>query len=217
VVEIEAGGKTGLGYTYSDASITALIECKFAELVIGRSTFDIAGVDAALWRAVCSLGRSGLAATAISAIDAALWDVKAKLLGTRLAALLGRRRDSVEIYGSRGFTTIPTNGYATSSRPKTRPGSRQGGRRAIGDAALFVDANGAFSAKQALGLAERFAEYRVAWFEQPVSSNDLHGLALVRTGGPTGMDIAAGEYGYSLDDFHLWLPVVDVLQADMRR
>ena len=38
------------------------------------------------------MGRSGLAATAISALDAALWDLKAKLLDLPLAALLGRAR-----------------------------------------------------------------------------------------------------------------------------
>ncbi|EUA34598.1 mandelate racemase/muconate lactonizing enzyme-like protein [Mycobacterium xenopi 3993] len=50
-------------------------------------------------------------------------------------------------------------------------------RCAIGDAAeLFVDANGAYSRKQALLWAGRFAEYDVRWFEEPVSSDDLDGL-----------------------------------------
>ena len=59
----------------------------------------------ALWRKVRNLGRSGLAAMAISALDAALWDLKAKLLGLPVASLLGGRRDRVAIYGSGGFTT----------------------------------------------------------------------------------------------------------------
>ena len=41
--EIEAGGKIGLGYTYSDASIASLIERKLAEVITARSVFDIAG------------------------------------------------------------------------------------------------------------------------------------------------------------------------------
>jgi L-alanine-DL-glutamate epimerase-like enolase superfamily enzyme len=45
-----------------------------------------------------------LAATAISAVDAAPWDLKAKLLGTSVAAMLGCCRDTVPIYGSGGFT-----------------------------------------------------------------------------------------------------------------
>jgi L-alanine-DL-glutamate epimerase-like enolase superfamily enzyme len=86
-------------------------------------------------------------------------------------------------------------------------------RDAIGDAGLFVDANGAFSVKQALALAERIAEYDVTWFEEPVSSDDVDGLALMRARAPAGMAIAAGEYGYNLDDFRRLLahPSVDVL------
>ena len=235
VVEIEAGGETGLGYTYSDASITSLIEGRLAELITRRSVFDIAGINAALWRGVRNLGRSGLAATAISAIDTALWDVKAKLLGVPVVTLLGRCRDNVEIYGSGGFTSysdarlcdqlagwVERHGCRSvkmkiGSEPERDPGRIEAARGAIGDAGLFVDANGAFSAKQALGLAERIAEYRVAWFEEPVSADDLSGLALMRSDGPQGMDIAAGEYGYNLDDFRRLLPVVDVLQADVTR
>jgi Enolase C-terminal domain-like len=55
-------------------------------------------------------------------------------------------------------------------------------REAIGpDAELFVDANGAYARKQALALAARFREdARVSWFEEPVSSDDLDGLRLIR-------------------------------------
>lgn len=235
VVEIDAGGASGLGYTYSDASTTALIENKLAEIIAARSVFDIAGIDAALWRGVRNLGRSGLAATAISAVDAALWDLKAKLLGVPVATLLGRCRDAVEIYGSGGFTSYADERLCEQlagwverqgcravkmkigSEPARDPDRVRAARRAIGEAGLFVDANGAFSAKTALGLARRIAEHRVGWFEEPVSSDDLHGLALMRSRGPDGMDIAAGEYGYNLDDFRRLLPVIDVLQADVTR
>lgn len=235
VVEIEAGSSTGLGYTYSDASILSLIERKLAELITRRSVFDIAGASTALWRGVRNLGRSGLVATAISAVDAALWDLKAKLLDLPVATLLGRCRDCVEIYGSGGFTSysderlcdqlagwVERDGCRSvkmkiGTEPDRDPDRVKATRLAIGDAALFIDANGAFAAKQALGLAERIAEYDVTWFEEPVSSDDLHGLALMRSSGPKGMDIAAGEYGYNLDDFHRLLPVVDVLQADVTR
>ncbi len=235
VVELEAGGEKGIGYTYSDASIVALIEKKLAETVAGRSALDIAGANVAMWRAIRNLGRSGLAATAISAVDAALWDAKAKLFGVAVATLVGRCRDSVEVYGSGGFTSysdeqlrdqlagwVERDGCrAVKMKIGTEPGRDphrvQTARRAIGDAGLFVDANGAFAAKQALGLAERIADHGVSWFEEPVTSDDVLGLALMRSAAPKGMDIAAGEYGYNLDDFHRLLPVVDVLQADVTR
>jgi len=69
-------------------------------------------------------------------------------------------------------------------------------REAIGSKVqLYVDANGAYSRKQALYQAHRFREDGVTWFEEPVSADDLEGLRLIRDGGPPGMDIAAGEYG----------------------
>jgi L-alanine-DL-glutamate epimerase-like enolase superfamily enzyme len=231
LVEIEGGNKTGIGYTYSDASIVRLIDKKLASEIAGRSAFDIGGAVAALWRSVRNLGRSGLAATAISAIDAALWDLKAKLLGVPVATLLGRRRDGVPIYGSGGFTSyddgrlreqlagwVERDGCRwVKMKIGSDPARVAAARGAIGEAGLFVDANGAFSARQALALAARIAEYGVAWFEEPVSSDDLAGLALMRTNAPPGMDIAAGEYGYNPDDFERLLPVVDVLQADVTR
>ncbi len=59
----------------------------------------------------------------------------------------------------------------------------------------------------------------MVWFEEPVSSDDLAGLRLIRDRAPPGMDIAAGEYGY--DAFHfrdlLDAGAVDVLQADATR
>ena len=59
----------------------------------------------------------------------------------------------------------------------------------------------------------------MSWLEEPVSSDDLEGLALVRDHGPGGMDVAAGEYGYDLPYFHHMLAAgaVDCLQADVTR
>ena len=93
-------------------------------------------------------------------------------------------------------------------------------RRAIGDRVEpFVDANGAYSRKQALRQAIRFAECGVSWFEEPVSSDDLEGLQLIRDSAPAGMNIAAGEYGYDTWYFRRMLEAgaVDVLQADATR
>jgi L-alanine-DL-glutamate epimerase-like enolase superfamily enzyme len=93
-------------------------------------------------------------------------------------------------------------------------------REAIGpDAELFVDANGAYSRKQALKQAEAFAEMDVKWFEEPVPSDDLNGLHLIRNRAPAGMEIAAGEYGYDPGSFRRMLEAeaVDVLQADATR
>jgi L-alanine-DL-glutamate epimerase-like enolase superfamily enzyme len=94
-------------------------------------------------------------------------------------------------------------------------------RKAIGDEAeLFIDANGAYCRKQALYFAQlAHAEHNVTWFEEPVSSDDLAGLHLLRNRAPAGMDIAAGEYGWSAMYLGKMIAAeaVDVIQADATR
>jgi L-alanine-DL-glutamate epimerase-like enolase superfamily enzyme len=71
----------------------------------------------------------------------------------------------------------------------------------------------------ALDIAERAVSLGVTWFEEPVSSDDLPGLRLMRDRAPPPMEIAAGEYGYDPFYFRRMLEAeaVDVLQADATR
>jgi L-alanine-DL-glutamate epimerase-like enolase superfamily enzyme len=143
----------------------------------------------------------------------------------------------VPVYGSGGFTSYSDRELQTQlarwveagigsvkmkvGREPGRDVERVGLARAAIEAttSLFVDANGAYERKQALALAERFAAHGVSWFEEPVSSDDLDGLRLLRDRGPAGMAIAAGEYAYDLPYFRRMLSAgaVDVLQADATR
>ncbi|HZV04162.1 MAG TPA: enolase C-terminal domain-like protein [Gemmataceae bacterium] len=237
IVEIEGGGKTGLGYTYAAPSVVSLIEGELAAALEHCDALNPQAAWRSMQRRVRNLGREGSAACAISAVDCALYDLKAKLLDVPLAALLGSFRSAVPIYGSGGFTNytderleeqlsnwVTRDGCAfvkmkVGSHPQDDPRRVALARRAIGHAALFVDANGAYSAKQALKLADQFAEQGVTWFEEPVSSDDLPGLNEVRSRAPAGMDIAAGEYTYTIDYARAMLQAkaVDVLQADITR
>jgi L-alanine-DL-glutamate epimerase-like enolase superfamily enzyme len=237
IVEAVGGGRTGVGYSYTDRAAAAFVEHALKPVVIGEDAFEIPRVWRRMSHRVRNIGRPGLAATAISAVDAALWDLKAKLVGLPLADLLGSARDAVPIYGSGGFTSYSDGQLRDQLGGWTAEGLRwvkmkigtepardlarvRAARDAVGDAAgLFVDANGAYSRKEALHFAERFAELGVTWFEEPVSSDDLDGLRLLRDRGPGGMEIAAGEYGYTPDYFLRMLAAgaVDVLQADATR
>ncbi len=238
VVEIEAGGCTGLGYTYTDAGAAALVNETLAKVLLHEDATAVRALTERLWRRVRNIGRSGLCATAISALDFALWDLDAKLLGVPLVRLLGGvLRERVPIYGSGGFTSyddaqlrdqlahwVEVDGCAAvkmkiGAQPERDPQRVKTAREAIGDAELFVDANGALTVNQALQCAARIAGEGVAWFEEPVSSDDLAGMHLVREAAPASMDIAAGEYAYTSDDFRRMLEAqaVDVLQADATR
>jgi L-alanine-DL-glutamate epimerase-like enolase superfamily enzyme len=237
IVEALAANQTGLGYTYADISTAHFITDVLAQTVEGREALDIPAAWAAMTTEVRNHGRPGVAAMAIAAVDVALWDLKARVLGLPLASLLGLCRDGVPIYGSGGFTSyddhqlaqqlagwidggIPQVKMKIGREPGRDPHRVRLARQTIGDTArLYVDANGAYSHKQALSLAEVFAECNVSWFEEPVSSDDLEGLCLIRNRAPVGMDIAAGEYGYRLVYFRRMLEAqaVDVLQADITR
>lgn len=237
LVEAHAGGRHGLGYTYADAAAARLIETKLADVVTGGEAMSVPAAWHVMVHAVRNLGRPGLASAAISAVDAALWGLKARLLDLPLVTLLGQVRRSVPVYGSGGFTSYTKARLAKQlagwvevgiPRVKMKIGRDPAddldrvrlAREAIGpNAALFVDANGAYERKQALAQAERFAGWGVAWFEEPVSSDDLAGLHLLRGRAPAGMEIAAGEYGSDLFYFRRMLQAeaVDVLQADATR
>jgi L-alanine-DL-glutamate epimerase-like enolase superfamily enzyme len=237
VVHVEAGGARGLGYTYADRATAVLIADKLAAVLEGQD----AGAVNARWidmtRSARNLGRPGIVSMAISALDTALWDLKAKSLGVALVHLLGASRDATPVYGSGGYTSYTVDrlreqlaGWVADGmqRVKMKIGRApqddvervQAARSAIGQGVeLFVDANGAYSRKQALAFAEAFAPLGVTWFEEPVSSDDLEGLALLRNRAPAGMNVTAGEYGYDLPYFRRMVDAqaVDVLQADATR
>lgn len=237
VVQIEAGGVTGLGYGYADTATARLIADRLAAVIHEREAMDVAGAWLAMVRAIRNLGRPGIASMAIAAVDIALWDLKAKLLRVPLAALLGSVRTAIPVYGSGGFTSYSVaelqdqlSGWTAEgiTRVKMKVGANptddvmrvEAAREAIGDGAeLYVDANGAYSRKQALAFAHEFFAAGATWFEEPVSSDDLEGLRLIRDHAPAGMDVTAGEYGYDLVYFRRMLSAgaVDVLQPDATR
>src|SRR5581483_7331126 len=82
---------------------------------------------------------------------------------------------------------------------------------------LYVDANGGYTAGQAVRVGQRLAEHGVTWFEEPVSSQDLAGLAAVRR--QVQPDVAAGEYSWTLADSARLIDAgaVDCLQLDVTR
>lgn len=238
LVELEAGGKRGLGYTYSHEVAAPLANDLLKQHVIGCNPFDTNQIFSAMRKQQRNYGREGIAAMALSAIDIAVWDLKAQLLDLPLCMLLGPVRAGAPVYGSGGFTayndeqlTAQLSGWVAAGIPgvKMKIGTHPEddlrrvsvAREAIGDKTeLFVDANGAYARKQALDFAYRFKDqYNVLWFEEPVSSDDLAGLHLLRNEGPPGMDIAAGEYGWTAMYLRNMIEAeaVDVIQADATR
>jgi L-alanine-DL-glutamate epimerase-like enolase superfamily enzyme len=235
VAEVEGGGEHGLGYTYGDASVAGLVAGPLAEAVAGTDVLDTGAAHAAASAALRNIGRTGPGALALSALDIALHDLRARVLGVPLWRALGPVRDRVAIYGSGGFTSyddarlaeqladwaragIPRVKMKVGRDPARDPHRVAVARAAVGDGVeLMVDANGAYDRKEALHWAARFAERGVTWLEEPVTSDDAAGLALVRDHAPAGVEIAAGEYLWREADALLLVDAVDVLQVDVTR
>ena len=240
VVRARAGGRVGTGWTYGAAAAGALVTELLADVVTGHDAMDVPAAYDAMSLATRNLGRPGIAAYAISAVDTALWDLKARLLGLRLARLLGQARESVPIYGSGGFTSYDDGQLAAQfthwvhdqgiPRVKMKIGESWGAREErdlariararelIGpETELYVDANGGYTRKQAIRVARAAGDCDVRWFEEPVSSDDLTGLRAVREA--VTADVAAGEYGYDLTYFARMVRAgaVDCVQADLSR
>jgi L-alanine-DL-glutamate epimerase-like enolase superfamily enzyme len=240
IAEVSAGDATGTGWTYGPPAVGDFLSGHLAPLVEGMSALDIPAVHDAMSRSVRNAGRPGIAGCAISALDIALWDLKARLLELPLVRLLGACRERVPVYGSGGFTTYhdthmaaQLNGWVHGQhipRVKIKIGEGWGrevtrdlhrvraARHVIGEhAELYVDAGGGYTRKQAVRVGHALAEHGVGWFEEPVSSDDLTGLRLVRDA--VVSDVAAGKYGSDLPYFARMITAgaVDCLQVDATR
>lgn len=237
VAHVSAGGRRGFGYTYGHSLAAHLLNDKLASLLRGRDAFATTDCWDAMVRAVRNIGAPGICSMAISAADNALWDLKGKLLNAPLVSVIGQARQRVPVYGSGGFTSYSIaqvqkqlGDWVSSGlrcvkmkigrQPEDDVPRVKAVRAAIGDGPeIFVDANGAYARKLALRQARAFADLGVSWYEEPVSSEDLAGLKLLRDRVPAGIELTAGEYGYDSVYFRRMCAAgaVDVLQADATR
>lgn len=241
LVRARGGGAEGTGWTYAASACKSVAEGLLAPAIGGMDVGDVPRALEAMVRACRNVGRAGIASCAISAVETALWDLKARVLGVSLAALFGRCRDEVPIYGSGGFTTYDEDatrrqvekwvaewdiprvkikiGESWGTRPERDVSRTLLVRSVVGaEVEVFVDANGGYRRKQAVRIGRQLREEAgIAWFEEPVSSDDLQGLREVRD--QVDVDVAAGEYGFDAVYFARMVEqeAVDCLQIDVTR
>jgi L-alanine-DL-glutamate epimerase-like enolase superfamily enzyme len=239
VVHVRAGGETGLGWSYTSGGAASVVEEKLASVVTGRDALDVPAVWHDMVKAVRNMGRPGIASAAIAAVDIALWDLKARLLELPLHALFGAARSAVPVYGSGGFVNLDDAALhaqldewlsAGCRSVKIKIGQDWGGdiprdlrrvrtvREAVGAGVdVMVDANGGYTAGQASRVGAELDDMGVVWFEEPVSSDDLQTLALLRE--ELRCDVAAGEYadGVHYTQRMCGAGAVDCMQVDVTR
>ncbi len=114
-------GHIGLGETfYAPRAVSAIIHDVLANLLIGRSAFDIESHWTNMFATVNFFGFAGAETRAISAVDIALWDLLGQYTGQPIYNLLGGRvRDRVSIYN----TCVNFGAYQDYDRWNTDAGS----------------------------------------------------------------------------------------------
>jgi L-alanine-DL-glutamate epimerase-like enolase superfamily enzyme len=241
VVTARAGDTIGTGWSYGHAGAVPVVNDVLAGAVKGRDVMAVPQCYAAMRMAARNDLVPGLVGIGLSAVDVALWDLKARLLDVSLTDLFGRARDTVPVYGSGGFTTWTdeetaerlgelVHGAEGIRAVKIKIAEEWGAnerrdlhrievvREAVGTGcALMVDANGGYQVKQAARVAREAGGVGVIWFEEPVSSDHLADLALLR--GIIEPEVAAGEYGTDPWYFRRMCEAgaVDCLQIDATR
>ena len=171
-----------------------LIREKLFPIVRGKNPFSISALWNEMNSAVRNFGRHGIASVRdcrrrnrALGFESKNFESAARKIarrGSRKNSGLWQRRihfvfrktiaQTISKLGGEGISMVKMKIGREPERDETRVKSA---RKAIGEKIkLFVDANGAFTPKQALNFAEKFSEQNVRWFEEPVSSDDLCGL-----------------------------------------
>jgi L-alanine-DL-glutamate epimerase-like enolase superfamily enzyme len=182
-----------------------------------------------------TVGRRGISIAALSGIDIALWDLAGQALGVPVWRLLGGKyRDRVPAYASGGWA--PVGGIGKQLAQYVERGHRAVKLRvglqdkSVDDSAarvrevretlgpeigIMVDAHGTWNVRDALRFARKVEAYDLGWFEEPVSADNLQGLAEVRRA--TDIPIATGENEQTRFGFRdlIAAGAVDILQPDI--
>ncbi|MEX2533962.1 MAG: mandelate racemase/muconate lactonizing enzyme family protein [Trueperaceae bacterium] len=234
-------GLTGIGeglVRLAPRATAAIVEA-LKPLLVGRDPAEVDVIWEDLYATMVNRGHTkGFMLEAISAIDIALWDVLGQHRGEPLHRLLGgshhatipcyassvrikppdqAARDAEELVAD-GFTALKLKVGRGAGRLREDLEAVAAVRDAIGPhVELMVDANGGYDLATARTVAHELARHRVAWFEEPLPSDDLRGYAALRR--VSSVPIAAGETWFTRVDFReaLLHEAVDIVQPDVSR
>ena len=215
------------------------IDTQIAPLILGEDPTATERLWDKMYRFLIH-GRKGHPMFAISSIDCALWDLRGKWLGQPLFRLLGGPvRDSIPAYASalgysieservtaqvrafvdQGYTA--TKWFFRHAPDDGEPGIR-GNMQLVGDVReaagdevhIMFDAWNSWNVRYALDMANRMAEFRPRWLEEPVMPDQIGNYARIRAASP--IPISGGEHEYTRWGARDYLRAgaVDIFQPD---
>lgn len=240
VVEVETGdGTGGLGFTYTigegGSAIAEFVRTTLEPLVVDGSAAPRAA-QKRMRGGTTFVGREGISELAIGAVDIALWDSLGRRTGYPLCELIGGERRAVPAYETNGGwiqfdeETLVANAEAAAEagfagmKMKVGRGHGEDARRvrAVREALpeemdLMVDANCAYTVREARRLAHQLADIDLGWLEEPLEKDDYAAHADLRS--KVDVPIALGENLYSERQFKqaIAADAVDVVQPDVCR
>jgi D-galactarolactone cycloisomerase len=196
------------------AEVVKIIQDELAPKVIGMDLFNVEGIwEAMLGPTYDILRDRRLALQAQACVDSAVLDAVGKALGTPLYKLWGGYRDEMPVISIGGYylegkklADFGTEMVALREKGLAGCKFKVGGRTpaedaervrvardAVGDDfVIAVDANQAWTPREAIDFARRVADLKIEWFEEPCRwYNDRLGMANVRN--VTGIPITAGQ------------------------
>ncbi|MDQ3391061.1 MAG: mandelate racemase/muconate lactonizing enzyme family protein [Actinomycetota bacterium] len=233
-------GLVGIGSVFSSAALVEGALATLAPLYLGENALEPDRVSEKLHQHTFWFGRGGTITHTISGINIALWDLLGQATGQPVGRLLGGRyrdrvqpyasiladdpapmRDELERWRSLGFRAFKI-GWGPFGRHSAQMDDTivRSAREAVGpDAILAVD-TGASDAhwphgyKWALRTSQMLADYDVAWFEEALPPDDLHGYTELRRFAP--VPIAGGEVLTRRQEFARYLQAgaFDIVQPD---
>ncbi|MBN1583821.1 MAG: mandelate racemase/muconate lactonizing protein [Anaerolineae bacterium] len=227
------GGPTTMEQAY-------IIQTQIAPMLIGHDPLATERIWDRVYRSMVH-GRKGAAMMALSVVDCALWDLKGKWAGAPVYRLLGGpTRETIPAYASAlGYSLEPdkvrqrvqemvAQGYkATKWFFREGPTDGVEGiaknvelvrtlREAAGpDMEIMLDCWMSWDVPYTIQMADRLAEYRPRWLEEPVLPDKIAQYAEIRRSVRT--PIAGGEHEYTRWGLKALMDAeaVDVLQPDI--
>ncbi|RXZ85304.1 mandelate racemase/muconate lactonizing enzyme family protein [Agromyces atrinae] len=239
VVVADSDGCRGRGFSWTPTigahAVRALIDHDITAFALGRS---IEPVDLwpALWAHLHEAGGGGVTTIAMAGLDLALWDLAGVRAESSVVDLLGRTRESVEVYGSgvnlhysqddlvaqterwvaAGFDAVKIK---VGSPDLARDVERLAAVRAVlgPNRRLMIDANQRWDLDRAERAIGELSRFDLAWIEEPLRADDLPGHVALRS--RIDVPIALGENVHTRYRFAEFIAAgaVDIVQPNIVR
>ena len=218
----------------------AAVMAALRPLILGADPLEPEVLWHRMYHQTRDFGLKGAVIGAISGVDIALWDICGKARGEPVARLLGGIfREKVQAYAT-GFYRIKGQGEAARLAAEAKQRHAEGFRamkfklgfgidddlavmRAIREATTglayeaMIDTNHAYGVADAIRLGRGIESqgWKLRWYEEPVTQEDLDGYTEVRRALST--PIAGGENEFTLFGFRDLFAhrAVDIAQPDI--